>query len=98
MFFLPIDDGAVVLVVAFAVAPVVADLLCQRLVVQLNSQTRPRWHVHEALIQYEGLFQIALTQGAMFLTKKVGNRRGQLNAGCQRDRAERIVWSDRGVI
>src|SRR5262249_39421031 len=94
----PVDHRAVILVVTFRVLPGVADLAGQGGFAQLDAEARGRRHVHESALQHERLLQIAFAERAVFLTEEVRDRGSDLDAGSERDRAERVVRGDGRVV
>src|SRR5262249_11162785 len=45
----PINNRSIIVVVAFAAAPLVADLVRQSVLIQLDAEARPGRHVHKTL-------------------------------------------------
>src|SRR5262249_41492770 len=83
----PIDDRAIVGVVRLAILPVVAELVGHGVVVKLDAKAWAGGEVEITLAERERLLQVAVTQADLFLAEEVGNRRRDLDAGGQRDRA-----------
>src|SRR5262249_40709687 len=95
---LPIHDRAVVLVVFLAILPIVADLVRQRILIQLDAEAWSGRQIEVATTQHEGFLQVALAQTDLLLAKEIRNRRRQLHARGQRNGAERVVRRDGSVI
>ena len=84
---LPVGDGAVELVVGFGVAPVVADLVGHQVFVQLDAEAWEGWQFEVAVGDLEGVLQVALAQGDLFLDQEVRDAGGDLQSGGQGDGA-----------
>src|SRR6516225_4049126 len=97
-FSLPVYHRPVILIISLAIAPGMSDLLGEGLFVQFDSQAGPRRHIDIAFADDERLLEIAFAEADLFLAQEVGNGRGELNAGGQRDGAQRIVRGDGGVV
>src|SRR5262249_4810125 len=80
------------------VAPLVADLVRQGGLVQLDAEAWSGWQVQVALAQHERLLEVALAKADLLLAEEVRDRRGQLHAGGQGDWPEWVVRSDGRII
>src|SRR2546427_7647784 len=96
--FLPVHYRAVFGVVAFLISPVVVDLVGHPVLVQLDTQAWACGQVQIAVAHGEGLLQVSLAERDLLLAEEVRNGCGELDSGGERDRTERIMWRDGGVV
>src|SRR5215510_4765491 len=95
---LPIHNRSVIRVIGFGVAPIVANFVRHRILIQFDPQPRPRRQIKVPVANFERILDVPVAQAHLLLTQEVRNRSGDLQPGGQGYRAERIVRRDIGVI
>src|SRR5258707_603867 len=85
-------------VLSRAVAPVVADLVSQGVLIQFDAKPGAGRQIEVAATEHERLFHVALAERHLLLTEEVGDGRRQLHSYRQGDRPQRVVWGDSSVI
>src|SRR4051812_32535020 len=95
---LPIDHAAVVLIVAFLVPPIVANFVCHRILIQLDSETWSSWKLEIAFANFEWRFDVAFPERHLFLNQEIRNGGRHLDTGRKRNRTQGIVRCNTGVI
>src|SRR5262249_29804348 len=94
----PVEDGAVVRVVFLLVLPVVAELVGEGVLVELDAEAGAPGEVEVAVADDEGGLEVALAEAHLLLAEEIRDRRGDLDARGERDRAEGVVGGDGRVV
>src|SRR6266852_2040356 len=78
---LPVHHRPVLGIIALLIPPVMVDLICHGVLIELDAEARAGGQIEIAVVHREGLFQISFTKRDLLLTEEIWNGRGNLDTG-----------------
>src|SRR5712692_2169637 len=78
---LPVHHGPILGIVALLIPPVMVDLICQGVLIELDAQAGAGGQIEIAVVDREGLFQVSFAERDLLLAEEIRYGRGNLDTG-----------------